>query len=277
MYVKTIRRAETVILAICMLFFCSACGNCPGNTATGTTEGITEIREKPARDETPELPGKEEIISAFPDRKITGGQIPDASDGKEQGGEESFVSVPIETGQEEAAAPASDPVDADEEQPKEEEHAPQEDTPGVETCENDEQIQQDDLPEEPEPKKHEHSYTAEVTVPTCDEDGYTVFTCECGACFTEAGDHALGHDWVDDYEEVTQDIVVQECHTFCGSCGADLTALGMTVDEILDHTEQHAIRGEGSRRYEEWVNVVIGTETVTIYVGTHCSRCGKTK
>ena len=42
-------------------------------------------------------------------------------------------------------------------------------------------------------KAHQHSYTSNVTNPTCTADGYTTFTCECGDSYTEAGATATGH------------------------------------------------------------------------------------
>ena len=44
---------------------------------------------------------------------------------------------------------------------------------------------------------HVHSYTSEVTPPTCTEGGYTTYICACGE--TYAADHmdALGHDYQD--------------------------------------------------------------------------------
>ena len=32
---------------------------------------------------------------------------------------------------------------------------------------------------------HEHSYTTQVVSPTCTEQGYTIYTCECGETYTE--------------------------------------------------------------------------------------------
>ena len=49
--------------------------------------------------------------------------------------------------------------------------------------------------ETPAPDTHEHSYTAAVTAPTCTEAGYTTYTCNCGASYTEAGEAATGHSF----------------------------------------------------------------------------------
>ena len=41
---------------------------------------------------------------------------------------------------------------------------------------------------------HTHSYTENVTDPDCAEQGYTVFTCECGETYKDNYTDALGHD-----------------------------------------------------------------------------------
>ena len=41
----------------------------------------------------------------------------------------------------------------------------------------------------------EHTYTATVTAPTCTEQGYTTYTCECGDSYTSDVVAALGHDF----------------------------------------------------------------------------------
>ena len=43
---------------------------------------------------------------------------------------------------------------------------------------------------------HEHSYTADVTAPTCTEDGYTTYTCACGKSYIGDKTAALGHNFV---------------------------------------------------------------------------------
>lgn len=42
---------------------------------------------------------------------------------------------------------------------------------------------------------HEHSYTKVVTEPTCEKDGYTTYTCQCGDSYTDEIVTSLGHDW----------------------------------------------------------------------------------
>ena len=42
---------------------------------------------------------------------------------------------------------------------------------------------------------HEHSYESKVTEPTCTEQGFTTYTCECGESYVADYVDALGHDW----------------------------------------------------------------------------------
>ena len=42
---------------------------------------------------------------------------------------------------------------------------------------------------------HTHSYTTAVTAPTCTEQGYTTYTCECGDSYTSDVVAAFGHDF----------------------------------------------------------------------------------
>ena len=53
---------------------------------------------------------------------------------------------------------------------------------------------------------HTHSYEKAVTAPTCTEDGYTTYTCQCGDSYVADSVAALGHDYVDG---------------ICSRCGAE--------------------------------------------------------
>ncbi len=44
---------------------------------------------------------------------------------------------------------------------------------------------------------HTHSYEAAVTAPTCTEQGYTTYTCECGDSYVTDYVDALGHEYAD--------------------------------------------------------------------------------
>ncbi len=53
------------------------------------------------------------------------------------------------------------------------------------------------------PDEHRHSYIATVTPPTCTEQGYTTYTCHCGASYVEDYTDALGHNF-GDWQSVTE-------------------------------------------------------------------------
>ena len=116
------------------------------------------------------------------------------------------------------------------------------------------------------------------------------------------------HDWVAQYKTVTvpekghnEQVLVQdaydeptygyEYHSFCNTCGLDLTANGINDAQ---HVKQHTLNGEGGSTTQKPVEVQTGTihhEAVyeTRYVvdspattkqeltGYKCSGCGKTK
>ena len=116
------------------------------------------------------------------------------------------------------------------------------------------------------------------------------------------------HNWVAQYKTVNvpekghnEQVLVQaaydeptygyEYHSFCNTCGLDLTANGINDDQ---HVEQHMLNGEGGSTTQKPVEVQTGTihhEAVyeTRYVvdspattkqeltGYKCSGCGKTK
>ncbi len=67
--------------------------------------------------------------------------------------------------------------------------------------------------------KEEHKYGAEVTPPTCTEQGYTTYTCECGYSYSDYVD-ATNHTW-DEGKITTQAICTEEgVKTFtCTACG----------------------------------------------------------
>lgn len=49
-------------------------------------------------------------------------------------------------------------------------------------------------------EKQDHSYTDEVTAPTCTEQGYTTHSCECGESYKDGETPALGHNYISVYE-----------------------------------------------------------------------------
>ena len=115
---------------------------------------------------------------------------------------------------------------------------------------------------------HTHSYSSSVVAPTCTTGGYTLHTCSCGASYTDSETPALGHDWVAHTEHVQVGMV---SHNFCGDCGLDLTAAGMSGGAVAAHCKEHVMNGGSGRTYSQNVPVY---DDVTTYT---CSRCGATQ
>ena len=67
-----------------------------------------------------------------------------------------------------------------------------------------------------------HSYTAEVTAPTCTEGGYTTYTCICGSCYVGNETAATGHSY---QAAVTPVTCTQDgCTTYTCHCGDSYVA-----------------------------------------------------
>ena len=78
---------------------------------------------------------------------------------------------------------------------------------------------------------HEHSYTAEVTTPTCTDQGYTTYTCECG------------DSYVADYTEPQhQQVDVAEVPATTESAGTTAGKKCSVCGEILIAQEEVHIR-----------------------------------
>lgn len=72
------------------------------------------------------------------------------------------------------------------------------------------------------PDPHVHSYTTEVTPPTCTERGYTTYTCKCGHSYESNYKDALGHTFGGEWFSNA------EGHwNFCSVCGAK--------SEVIEH------------------------------------------
>jgi len=130
--------------------------------------------------------------------------------------------------------------------------------------------------------EHVHSYTANVTAPTCTEKGYTTHTCACGDSYVDSYVNALGHAW--DAGTVTKEPTETEKgeKTFtCTRCGATqkedvpelphthrytdtVTAPTCTEKGYTTHT-----CACGDTYKDSYVNA-LGHN----YVGGVCSRCG---
>jgi len=72
---------------------------------------------------------------------------------------------------------------------------------------------------------HSHIYTSTVTAPTCTEQGYTAYVCNCGHSYADGYTDATGHNYVDG---------------ICTACGAEdpdaAIPISMKYDDRLDMT-----------------------------------------
>ncbi len=63
-----------------------------------------------------------------------------------------------------------------------------------------------------------HKYTSVVTAPTCEDKGYTTYTCDCGDSYVDDYVDALGHSYTDVVTPPTRTEQGYTTHT-CGTCG----------------------------------------------------------
>ena len=114
---------------------------------------------------------------------------------------------------------------------------------------------------------HEHSYTAVVTAPTCTEQGYTTYTCECGDTYVSDYTDALGHT---EGEAVKENEKAADCVNdgsydsvvYCTVCGEELSRETVTIP-ATGHTE-------------EIIPAVEATCTETgLTEGVKCAVCGE--
>ena len=61
-------------------------------------------------------------------------------------------------------------------------------------------------------EEHDYTYKIEIIAPTCEEEGYTIYCCECGDYYEDDYVDALGHDYTY-YVEVTQPTCVDQGYT----------------------------------------------------------------
>ncbi len=75
-----------------------------------------------------------------------------------------------------------------------------------------------------------HSYIAKVTVPTCTEQGYTTYTCDCGDSYVDDYVDVLSHNYVDNK---------------CTVCGYEYSSEGLLF-ALSDDTTYYIVAGIGS-------------------------------
>lgn len=85
---------------------------------------------------------------------------------------------------------------------------------------------------------HEHSYSEEVTKPTCTENGFTTFTCECGDSYEAYPTVPTGHSWSDwvTTKEPTE-AATGTAQRICSGCGEKENRV---LDKVIpDHTHSY--------------------------------------
>ena len=107
---------------------------------------------------------------------------------------------------------------------------------------------------------HEHSYEAEVTAPTCENAGYTTYTCACGHTYTGDETASLGHD------KVTQEAV-----------GATCTATGLTAGEYCTRCDYKVEQEEVAALGHSYSASVTAPDCLNGGYTTYtCATCGDT-
>lgn len=78
-----------------------------------------------------------------------------------------------------------------------------------------------DPPPQPEQTSHTHKYTAVKTAATCQQQGYTTYTCSCG------------HSYRDNYVNGSHNYV-NNCCSYCGKCDTD-NLYNYLKDWVINH------------------------------------------
>ncbi|MBQ8806123.1 MAG: transglutaminase domain-containing protein [Bacteroidaceae bacterium] len=153
--------------------------------------------------------------------------------------------MPSETGVPETSSPVTIPTE-----PEKEETKPpvtnQTEPPATEP------------PTKPTEPPHEHKYTSKEVAPTCEKEGKTVYTCNCGKTYTETTKEKLGHQYTSERTESTCSQAGKTVYT-CTRC----TKTYSESHEKLDHnyTLTKTVESTTSKKgYKEYT----------------CSACGKT-
>lgn len=144
------------------------------------------------------------------------GSVP-TSEGDKQGEVSTGQTGDGTTNTSEAADPSTDPSTSTEPgTEKTEPSQPSESQPGTEPTS---QPTQPTTPTQPQPTDppHQHSYTATVVAPTCNDKGYTKHTCSCGDSYKDNYTDALGHHFIDEVVAPTSTEKGYTKHT-CDRC-----------------------------------------------------------
>ena len=108
-----------------------------------------------------------------------------------------------------------------------------------------------------DPGVHQHSYSSDVTPPTCTEEGYTTYTCACGDSYSGDMVSATGHQYT---QTVTAPTCTQGgCTTYTCSCGDSY--IGTPTDAV-------------GHNWGQWTTVIAPTETTEGNAERICAACG---
>ena len=100
------------------------------------------------------------------------------------------------------------------------------------------------------PTVHEHTYTENVTAPTCETAGYTTYTCSCGDTYKGNDVAALGHDysteWTVDVPATCTEAGSKSHH--CSRCDSksdvtEITAIGHRYGNLVVHSASCTVDG----------------------------------
>ncbi len=114
--------------------------------------------------------------------------------------------------------------------------------------------------------KHTHDFTKNVTVPTCKEQGFTTYTCECGESYIDNYVNALGH----------REIIDNEVEPTCTKTGLTEGKHCSVCEEVI--VEQEVVSAHGHDFTLESINQKYllsnaTCETKAVYYKS-CSVCG---
>ncbi len=87
---------------------------------------------------------------------------------------------------------------------------------------------------------HTHNYTTEVIAPTCAEQGYTIYTCDCGNSYNADYTSALGHNFINYISN--NDATFESDGTKTAVCerdGCNVTDTKIDVGSILTHSHNY--------------------------------------
>ncbi len=109
--------------------------------------------------------------------------------------------------------------------------------------------------------EHQHNYKENVINPTCTEDGYTEYTCECGKFYRDNVTPASHQEYALPGKKAT-----------CSEVGYSDAIICLVCNEIL--VEQEVIEATGNHSYSEWIILIQVTDTKDGLQKKTCLDCG---